>query len=82
MYQRLGGKKSFSIFSIGALVTCVAHIILRPANKCTHHQKHTDKSAELQNDVKQSKYPESDMQELELLQKKNERNDIAIVTKS
>lgn len=73
MYQRLGGKMSFSIFSIGALVTCFAHIILRPANKSTHHKKHSDKSAAVTNEP----------QELELLQKKNEgNNDISISTKS
>lgn len=33
MYKRFGGVLSFRIFSIGALVICVAHIFLRPAEK-------------------------------------------------
>lgn len=33
MFQNIGGKISFRIFSIGALITCVAHIFLRPASK-------------------------------------------------
>lgn len=82
MYQRLGGKMSFSIFSIGALITCFAHIILRPADK--KHEKHPEQSTTaISNDLEQSIYPENDMQELELLQKKNEsNNEISIITKS
>lgn len=30
MYKHLGGKMSFRIFSVAALVTCFTHIILRP----------------------------------------------------
>lgn len=33
MFARLGGRNSFRIFACGALVTCVFHIILRPASK-------------------------------------------------
>lgn len=33
MYKRLGGAVSFRVFAAGALVTCIAHIILRPATK-------------------------------------------------
>uniref|UniRef100_A0A1L8DEF4 Putative transporter n=2 Tax=Nyssomyia neivai TaxID=330878 RepID=A0A1L8DEF4_9DIPT len=33
MYKRLGGRVSFRVFAAGALVTCIAHIILRPASK-------------------------------------------------
>lgn len=33
VFQHFGGNKSFKIFSLAALVTCIAHIILRPASK-------------------------------------------------
>uniref|UniRef100_A0A1B0C8B2 Major facilitator superfamily (MFS) profile domain-containing protein n=1 Tax=Lutzomyia longipalpis TaxID=7200 RepID=A0A1B0C8B2_LUTLO len=33
MYKRLGGKVSFRVFAAGAFITCIAHIILRPASK-------------------------------------------------
>ena len=33
MFQNIGGQMSFRVFSAVALVTCVAHIILRPAAK-------------------------------------------------
>lgn len=33
MYRRLGGPASFRVFSIGALVTCIAHILLRPSDQ-------------------------------------------------
>ncbi|CRK98393.1 CLUMA_CG011752, isoform A [Clunio marinus] len=32
LYQEIGGKQSFQIFSIIALVTCIAHFILRPVS--------------------------------------------------
>lgn len=31
MYGRLGGRRSFQIFSLGALVVCVCHIFIRPS---------------------------------------------------
>lgn len=37
MYKRFGGIISFRVFSIGALVMCVAHILLRPADKTLAH---------------------------------------------
>ncbi|GAB0096722.1 major facilitator superfamily domain-containing protein 6 [Sergentomyia squamirostris] len=33
LYKRLGGTTSFRVFAAGALITCIAHIILRPATK-------------------------------------------------
>lgn len=37
LYQSLGGKQSFKVFALIALVTFVAHVILRPAS--THELK-------------------------------------------
>lgn len=31
LFQTLGGRTSFQIFSALALITCIAHILLRPA---------------------------------------------------
>lgn len=75
MYKYLGGKRSFQIFAFGALCTCFAHILLRPAKNCTHHIKHTDRGqCDIENNTtEKSKYPESDdMSNVELLQKQNE----------
>lgn len=33
LYKRFGGAMSFRIFAIGALITCIAHILLRPADQ-------------------------------------------------
>lgn len=74
MYKRLGGTKSFRIFAAGALITCVAHILLRPAKKCEqHHLKHIEqKFIECNGDSKKEKYPDSnDMSNVELLEKPN-----------
>lgn len=38
MYQRLGGTLSFRIFSIAALIICIAHYYLRPATKFDKHE--------------------------------------------
>lgn len=35
IFQRYGGGMSFKIFSLIALISCIAHVILRPADK--HH---------------------------------------------
>lgn len=32
LYQKIGGKKSFRVFALIALITCIAHFILRPAS--------------------------------------------------
>lgn len=77
MYKRLGGTKSFRIFAAGALITCVAHILLRPAKKCEqHHLKHMEQKCIEYNggggDGKVIKYPDSnDMSNVELLEKPN-----------
>lgn len=75
MYKRLGGTKSFRIFAAGALITCFAHILLRPAKKCEEkHLKHMEqKSIQLNCDGEKFKYPDSaDMSNVELLQKPSE----------
>lgn len=70
MYKRLGGAKSFRIFSLGALVTCFAHIALRPAKHCRHHLKHTQKTIGSDPDAIRSKLSEDESCELEPLRKK------------
>lgn len=73
MYKRLGGTKSFRVFACGALITCFAHILLRPANKCKAHLKHIEKPKDIEKTInKNPKYSEDEMCELELLEKKNE----------
>lgn len=47
MYKRLGGTKSFRIFAAGALITCFAHILLRPAKKCD--QQRSPNSTDMSN---------------------------------
>lgn len=76
MYKRLGGTKSFRIFAVGALITCAAHIVLRPAKKCPakpQDPKQTDqKFIEYNGDNKTNKCSDrSDMAHVELLQKPN-----------
>lgn len=73
MYKRLGGTKSFRIFAVGSLVTCIAHILLRPAHECTVHLKHIEKPKDVEkSNNKNLQYSEDEMCELELLDKKNE----------
>lgn len=80
MYKRLGGKLSFQIFAIAALITCFTHIILRPAKNCKHHLKHTKQPVESDPETTiKSKLSDDEMCELEPLQKKNE---ITIYTKA
>lgn len=50
LFQSIGGKQSFKVFSVIALITCIAHIILRPAS--THEirkreEKITEKTQEM-----------------------------------
>lgn len=74
MYKRLGGTQSFRIFSIAALITCFAHILLRPAKNCEHHLKHSERNHDIENDTaKKPKHPETnDESNVELLQKQKE----------
>lgn len=74
MYKRFGGAQSFQTFAIFALITCFAHILLRPAKNCKHHLKHSDRDPNIQhNTEKTSKYLVStDQSNIELLQKLNE----------
>ena len=39
LYQEIGGKQSFKVFALIALITCIAHIILRPSS--THELRVT-----------------------------------------
>lgn len=39
VFKRYGGAQSFRIFSIGAIIVCVCHIILRPASSDAKHKK-------------------------------------------
>ncbi|XP_031634543.1 major facilitator superfamily domain-containing protein 6 [Contarinia nasturtii] len=78
MFKRIGGKRSFQIFAIGALVTCFAHILLRPAKNCTHHLKHSQKQAQIDNSANESvtnkqQQHEGDMAESEPLQWKSDQ---------
>lgn len=43
IFKRYGGAQSFRIFSIGAIIVCVFHIILRPASIETNHKKNAQK---------------------------------------
>lgn len=68
MYKRFGGVTSFRIFSIGALVMCVSHILLRPADR--DHAKTTE-NGQKQMEVFGSKtFTEEDLSEVEPLQEK------------
>ncbi|KAG5680181.1 hypothetical protein PVAND_009706 [Polypedilum vanderplanki] len=47
LFQKLGGKRSFQIFTVLALMTCIAHIILRPVStedSRTNNYEKNDKS--------------------------------------
>lgn len=70
MYKRLGGAMSFRIFSLASLITCFAHIILRPARHCRHHLKHTQKPIDSDPETIRSKLSEDESCELEPLRKK------------
>lgn len=70
MYRWLGGRMSFRIFAFAALITCFAHIILRPARHCKHHLKHTQKSAHIDPEELKTKCSEDESCELEPLRKK------------
>lgn len=68
LFQSVGGRRSFQIFAAIALITCIAHIFLRPA--ATHEirtlpakTKHVDNSIE--NAVKVSKESEEETFEIE-----------------
>lgn len=32
LYQEIGGRRSFQMFALLALITCIAHMILRPSS--------------------------------------------------
>lgn len=66
MYRRLGGPASFRVFSIGALVTCIAHILLRPSDQ---NQAQKVEGAQKQSEVFGSKIL-TELSEIEPLQHK------------
>lgn len=42
LYQKIGGKRSFQVYALIALATCIAHVLLRPAS--THEIGTTSKA--------------------------------------
>lgn len=69
MYRRYGGTISFRVFAIGALVTCLAHIILRASTgTVSENMSHNEKQHE-----------EEKMSELKLLENKNEVKALIII---
>lgn len=74
MYKYFGGKMTFRIFAIGALVTCIAHIILRPADRGVSHMN-IDKQRQFEAVAK------DDLNELESLQRRNEIKAIIVEKK-
>lgn len=50
LFQNIGGQKSFRVFASIALLTCIAHIFLRPAS--THEIRKTNDSKEKVQDVR------------------------------
>lgn len=75
MYRRLGGALSFRVFAIGALVTCLTHIILRSTSTETVREK---KSRKYVNSDEKLRVEEK-MSELKLLQDKNEVKAVIII---
>lgn len=74
MYKRLGGTKSFRIFAAGALVTCFAHILLRPDKSFSKPGKQNERKHDIEIESnKMSKYSEpNDMANSVLLEKQHE----------
>lgn len=61
LFQEIGGKQSFRVFAIIALITCIAHFILRPTSL---------NEVRLQNESKDSKKPEETRKEISFEEKK------------
>lgn len=58
LYQEVGGMKSFRVFAVIALITCLAHFILRPSsthefrtNVATVNGDVTEKTQSLEKEV-------------------------------
>lgn len=75
MYRRLGGALSFRVFAIGALVTCLTHIILRSTSTETLRKKTSRKYVNSDEKLR----VEGKMSELKLLQDKNEVKAVVII---
>lgn len=71
MYRRLGGSTSFRVFSIAALVTCIAHISLRPSDQ---NQAQKVEGAQKQSEAFGSKIL-TELSEIEPLQQKTTGNE-------
>jgi len=54
LYQNYGGRQSFRIFAIFALITCIAHFFLRPAatNEIRVKEVTTNDNEKTANDLK------------------------------
>lgn len=67
LYQEIGGKQSFRIFALIALITCVAHIILRPS---THEIRMTptltNEITETETKTKETKLHDRTFEEVKL----------------
>lgn len=74
MYKRFGGVTSFRIFSIGALVMCVAHILLRPADQGPVQT--TENRLNETEIIGSKKLADGNMSEVEPLQQENSKSKI------
>lgn len=68
MYKRLGGVTSFRVFSIGALVMCIAHILLRPSDQ-NNVQRDENEQKQME-EFGSKKMTEEKLSEMEPLQQK------------
>lgn len=75
MYRKLGGTMSFRVFAIGALVTCLTHIILRSTSTGTIRQKTSRKNVNTNENLRD----EEKTSELILLQDKNKVKAVIII---
>lgn len=73
MYKRFGGVISFRVFSIGALVMCVTHILLRPADK--DRIKTAENGQKQMEVIGSKKITDGILSEVEPLQQKNTGNE-------
>lgn len=64
LFQKIGGKQSFRVFAIIALITCIAHFILRPTS--THETRVKNEPKNVEN----SKKADETMKEISFEEKK------------
>lgn len=71
LYKKYGGVISFRIFSAGALITCFAHILLRPASKDKEHLNVCKQNAyDKANEQEMEKLRENELKRIEITQSK------------